>query len=51
VGWLSELNVRVTIVEVAHDARGYDLADLGEDIRARMFPCAQRLFAGRRETA
>lgn len=30
VDWLREPNVHVTIVEVAHGARGYDLADLGE---------------------
>jgi hypothetical protein len=28
--WLAEPNVHVTIAEVAHGARGYDLADLGE---------------------
>jgi hypothetical protein len=51
VDWLRESNVHVTIVEVAHGARGYDLADLGEHMRVTYVPCARRLSRGRRKTA
>ena len=38
VDWLREPNVHVTIVEAAHGARDYDLADLGEDMRVTHVP-------------
>ncbi|MGH6842401.1 MAG: hypothetical protein ACREDV_09980 [Methylocella sp.] len=38
VDWLREANVHVTIVEVAHGARGFELADLGENARVTHVP-------------
>ncbi len=38
VDWLSKPNVHVMIVEVAHGAHGYDLADLGNHMRVMHVP-------------
>jgi hypothetical protein len=51
VDWLRERNVHVTIAEVAHGARGYDLADLGEHMRVTHMPVRATTPHGRRKTA
>ena len=47
--WLREPNVHVTIVEVAHGARGYDLADLGEHMRVTHVPVRAATLAWSKE--
>jgi hypothetical protein len=47
--WLREPNVHVTIVEVAHGARGYELADLGEPTRVTHVPVRATTLAWSKE--
>ena len=49
VDWLRDPNVHVTIAEIAHGARGYDRADLGEHMRVTHVPVRATTLAWSKE--
>jgi hypothetical protein len=51
LGWIQEPNVHVTLVEVAHGARDYDLADLGTHPQVTHVPVRQYSMAWCKESA